>query len=224
MPVVRPGRVELAERQNKQAEERLSRHLSAMDLRCSRQLAQLQEQKRRLSAELCSIRCDTTPSLENLLVEMPPDLPRQILSRKRISLPTLQLALSLGAPGDGLARRNLAIPMPTDFQKRMSSFLSELEQLKRKALSEPGEEGCAEAGTPGEGQVEEGGLSEEEPASQREPHPERERQKEVETPEVTWQRVQNCRYLHHREILEQERELSLQEIFSKEGICGEDQV
>ncbi|XP_066564187.1 uncharacterized protein LOC136752606 [Amia ocellicauda] len=196
-------RVELAERKNKHAEDRLGRKVSAMDLDCSRQLAILHEQKRQLQQELCSIRYDTTPSLENLAMELPPELPKPYFSKKRLSLPTLQLAPSLP---DAMTRRNSVVTMSTDTQKRIRDFLLEVEQLKEGVACKMGEEGGDAledgGGREGEGQGEE--------------EMERDREREAMSSEETWQEVRMCRYLRHRELPEQERELSLQEIFTRE--------
>ncbi|KAK6468718.1 hypothetical protein HHUSO_G33043 [Huso huso] len=198
----RGQRAELAERRNKHAEQRLSRSLSSLEQRCGRRLALLQEERRQLRQELLQIRTEKTPSLENLSVEFPPDFPKLHLFRKRLSLPSLQVAPPLSSRADLLARRRSLITVPEDFQKRINSFLSDLDLLKGGVSEE-----CVAVAT-------EEGAGQEQVGEERRG---RQRKDWAAVPlEEALREVRYCRYLRHGERPDWERELRLEEIFCKE--------
>ncbi|KAK1153931.1 hypothetical protein AOXY_G29167 [Acipenser oxyrinchus oxyrinchus] len=193
----RGQRAELAERRNKHAAQRLSCSLSSLEQRCGRRLALLQEERRQLRLELLQIRTEKTPSLENLAVEFPPDFPKPHLFRKRLSLPSLQ-----SSRADLLARRRSLTTVPEDFQKRINSFLSDLDLLKGGVSEE-----CVAVAT-------EEGAGQEQVGEERRG---RQRKDWAAVPlEEALREVRLCRYLRHGERPDWERELRLEEIFCKE--------
>ncbi|XP_041091676.1 uncharacterized protein LOC121304560 [Polyodon spathula] len=198
-------RMELAERRNKHAELRLGCSLSSLEQHCGRQLALLQEEGRQLRLEMLQIRTEKTPSLENLDVEFPPDFPKPQLFRKRLSLPSLQLAPPLSSRADFLARRRSLTAVPEDFQKRISSFLSDLDLLKGGVSEE-----CVAVAT------EEGAGQEQAEAAGEERRGRGRRDWAAVPLEEALREVRRCRYLRHRERPDWERELGLEEIFCKE--------
>ncbi|MGH0170668.1 UNVERIFIED_CONTAM: hypothetical protein FKN15_059176 [Acipenser sinensis] len=143
-----------------------------------------------------------TPSLENLSVEFPPDFPKPHLFRKRLSLPSLQVAPPLSSRADFLARRRSLITVPEDFQKRINSFLSDLDLLKGGVSEE-----CVAVAT-------EEGAGQEQVGEERRG---RQRKDWAAVPlEEALREVRYCRYLRHGERPDWERELRLEEIFCKE--------
>ncbi|XP_039629160.1 uncharacterized protein LOC120541509 [Polypterus senegalus] len=217
-------RLEVAERLNKNEDERLNRHLRAIDETRVRQVARVKEERRQLQQELQHIRHDTTPSLEDLTLEIPPDMSRTYLLQKRHSLPCLRLTSPIVPSQDGMAsRRYSSVAIPTDFQKRMSDFLGVLEQMNSGETSDgpPLSEEEGDTSTDSEGLIME--EKDEEELQDEEGDGAGMCRKDMgPTLEEALNQVRNCRYLRHRIRPEMERELSPQEIFAKEESECED--